>query len=83
MALIFGLNRRRKDRNARHAAKSERHARQEEEARQQQLRRDEMERAIFQTAEGQGIQEQASISLGFDEDEDDLFGMNSGTGLVI
>ena len=55
-----------------------------EQARQAQLRRDEMERSIFQTTEGQGIAESASISLGFDdEDEDDLFDFGSGTGLVI
>jgi len=74
---IFGGGRKKKKQKdaAKKAAKAE-------EARQQQLRRDEMERAIFQTTEGQGIAESASISLGFDDDEDDLFGFGS-TGLVI
>ena len=54
---------------------------QEELARQRQIREDEMKREVFQTTEGQGIMEGATISLGFEEEEDELF--RSGTGLII
>ena len=76
----FGLRRRQK---AKQNQKDAKQAGKDEKARQDQLRRDEQQRAIFQTAEGQGIQEGANISLGFGEDEDDLFDFASGTGLVI
>ncbi len=55
----------------------------QEAARQAEIRREEQQRAIFQTTEGQGIAEAANISLGFEEDEDDLFDFGTGTGLVI
>ena len=63
--------------------KAAKEAHKKEIARQQQMRREQQERTAFATAPGQGIQDAASISLGFDdEDEDDLFDI-SGTGLVI
>ena len=62
--------------------KAARRAREGEERRQRELRKQEMERDVFQTSEGQGIMEGASISLGFDDnDEDDLF--DSMTGLIV
>ena len=80
----LGTKRRRERRQNRRASRHEdtiAKAREEEIARQQEVRKQEMQREIFQTQEGGGVMEGAAISLGFDEDEDDLF--NSLTGLVV
>ena len=76
-------NRKQARRDDRAGVQSEAEIRAQEEARQAEIRREEQQRAIFQTTEGQGIAETASISLGFEEDEDDLFDFGTGTGLVI
>lgn len=73
---------RRRDKRADKQKDAFKSARADEIRRQEELRKEQAQRDIFQTTEGQGISEQANISLGFDdEDEDDLFG--NGTGLVI
>ena len=87
LARSTGLNQkvgtgRRRNRKAKEQEKAFNRAKEDEMQRQKQLRKDEMLRDVFQTTEGGGIMEGASISLGFDdEDEDDLF--QSSTGLIV
>lgn len=78
---IFNPAGARRDRKQKDQEKAFRRAQEDETRRQQQLRRDEMQRDVFQTQEGGGVMEGASISLGFDEEEDDLF--ESMTGLIV
>ena len=55
----------------------------EAEKRNREARRQAQKDEVFATTEGEGIMEGASISLGFNEDEEDeLLGM-LGTGLVV
>ena len=70
------LPRRRKDKQRKEAEK----AYQRERTRQSNLMRDEARRDFFATQEGQGVMERATISLGYEEEEDDL---SSVTGLII
>ena len=74
-------SKRRRENKQKDQEKAFRRAQEDETRRQQQLRRDEMQRDVFQTQEGGGIMEGASISLGFDDEEDDLF--ESMTGLIV
>ena len=75
---------RRRDRKVNNAKDQVQSAFDEEEKRQRELRRREQQRQVFQTTEGQGVMEGATISLGFagdDEDEDEFF--RSATGLTV
>ena len=78
------LGRRRRKRRADKAQNAIDDAYNREIRRQQELQREQMQRNVFQTAEGQGIMEGANISLGpsFDEEEEDDL-LNAMTGLLI
>ena len=78
------LGRRRRRRRADKAQNAIDDAYNREIRRQQELQREQMQRNVFQTAEGQGIMEGANISLGpsFDEEEEDDL-LNAMTGLLI
>ena len=65
---VFGRRRRKKQQDKMQKEMERAHAREIE--RQQQVRRDEMQREIFQTTEGQGVMEGANISLGFEEEDE-------------
>ena len=78
------LGRRRKKKRADKAQSAIDDAYNRELRRQQELQREQMQRDVFQTTEGQGIMEGANISLGpsFDEEEEDDL-LNAMTGLLI
>ena len=78
---VFGRRRRKKQQDKMQKEMERAHAREIE--RQQQVRRDEMQREIFQTTEGQGVMEGANISLGFEEEDELEELLRSRTGLIV
>jgi len=83
---VLGVKRRRDRRSNRRKSRAQdtyNEAYENELARQAELRKQEMQREVFQTTEGEGIMEGATISLGFDDDEEDDDLMGSYTGLII
>lgn len=76
--------RRRRKRNADEAVKSEQAAFEREQERLRDSQKEQQQRDIFATTEGEGVQESASISLGFESEEDELDEFfRSGTGLLV
>ena len=78
---VFGRRRQKKQQDKMQKEMERAHAREIE--RQQQVRRDEMQREIFQTTEGQGVMEGANISLGFEEEDELEELLRSRTGLIV
>lgn len=81
--MAIGVHKRRKKRKAEKGEKAEQAAFEREQQRMRDAQREQQERDIFATTEGEGIQEAANISLGFEEEDelDEFF--RSGTGLLV
>jgi hypothetical protein len=75
---------RRQKKKEKEGVKAEQAAFEREQERMRATQREQQERDIFATTEGEGIQEAANISLGFDDEEDELDEFfRSGTGLLV